>query len=82
MSTSKVKNEASWEESARQQIDTLLYQSGWIVRDRSQTNLAAGPGVAIREAVLETGEADYLFLLAVKPLQRFRRSQKVTPLPE
>ena len=61
MSTSKVKNEASWEESARQQIDTLLHQSGWIVRDRSQTNLAAGPGVAIHEAVLETGEVDYLF---------------------
>ena len=48
------------EEKARQQIDTLLHQSGWIVQDRSQINLAAGLGVAIREAVLETGEADYL----------------------
>ena len=70
------------EESARQQIDTLLHQSGWIVRDRSQTNLAAGPGVAIHEAALETGEADYLFFAGGKPLQRLRRSQKVTPLPE
>jgi hypothetical protein len=35
---------------ARQQIDLLLQQSGWIVQDRSQINLAAGPGVAIREA--------------------------------
>ena len=48
------------EERARQQIDLLLQQSGWIVQDRSQINLAAGPGVAIREAVLKTGEADYL----------------------
>src|SRR5271167_1630073 len=48
------------EERARQQIDLLLQQSGWIVQDRSQTNLAAGPGVAIREALLKTGEADYL----------------------
>jgi len=34
------------EERARQQIDLLLQQSGWIVQDRSQINLAAGPGVA------------------------------------
>jgi len=45
------------EERAHQQIDLLLQQSGWIVHDRSQTNLAASPGVAIREALLKTGEA-------------------------
>jgi type I restriction enzyme R subunit len=48
------------EERARQQIDLLLQQSGWIVQDRSGINLAAGPGVAVREVRLETGEADYL----------------------
>ena len=48
------------EERAPQQINLLLQQSGWIVQERSQTNLAAGPGVAIREALLKTGEADYL----------------------
>ena len=37
------------EERARQQIDLLFQQSGWIFQDRSQTNLAAGPGVAIRD---------------------------------
>jgi type I restriction enzyme R subunit len=41
------------EQRARQQIDLLLQQSGWIVQARSQTNLAAGPGVAIREALLK-----------------------------
>ena len=46
------------EQRARQQFDLLLQQSGWTVQDRSQTNLAAGPGVAIREALLKTGEAD------------------------
>jgi type I site-specific restriction endonuclease len=30
------------------------------VQDRSQINLALGPGVAIREATSKTGEADYL----------------------
>jgi type I restriction enzyme, R subunit len=48
------------EQKARQQIDLLLQQCGWIVQSRSETNFAAGPGVAIREALLKTGEADYL----------------------
>jgi len=48
------------EQRARQQIDVLLQQCGWIVQDRSLRNLAAGPGVAIREALLKGGEADYL----------------------
>jgi type I restriction enzyme R subunit len=41
------------EEKARQQIDLLLQQSGWTIQDRSQVNLAAGPGVAMCEAVLK-----------------------------
>jgi type I restriction enzyme R subunit len=48
------------EQRARQQIDLLLQQCGWIVLDRCQRNLATGPGVAIREALLKGGEADYL----------------------
>jgi type I restriction enzyme, R subunit len=48
------------EQRAFQQIDLLLEQCGWIVQSRSETNLSAGPGVAIREALLKTGEADYL----------------------
>src|ERR1700751_6044336 len=54
------------EERARQQIDLLLQQSGWIVQDRSQNNLSAGPPVAICEAVLKTGEADYLLFAGGK----------------
>ena len=46
------------EQRARQQIDLLLQQCGWIVQNRSETNLAAGAGVAIREALLKGGEAD------------------------
>ena len=48
------------EQRARQQIDLLLQQCGCIVQNRSESNLAAGPGVAIREALLKGGEADYL----------------------
>ena len=56
------------EQRARQQIDLLLQQSGWIVQNRSQTNLAAGPGVAVREALLKTGEADYLLFAGGKAI--------------
>jgi type I restriction enzyme R subunit len=56
------------EERARQQIDLLLQQSGWIVQDRSQINLSAGLGVAVREAVLKTGEADYLLFAQGKAI--------------
>jgi hypothetical protein len=54
------------EQRARQQIDLLLQQCGWIVQSRAETNLAAGPGVAIREARLKTGEADYLLFAGGK----------------
>jgi type I restriction enzyme, R subunit len=48
------------EEKARQQIDSLLQQCGWLVQSRSEINLSAGSGVAIREALVKGGEADYL----------------------
>ena len=56
------------EERARQQIDTLLVQCGWIIQNRSEVNLSAGIGVAIREARLETGEADYLLFAGGKAI--------------
>jgi type I restriction enzyme, R subunit len=56
------------EQRARQQIDLLLQQCGWIVQNRSETNLAAGPGVAVREALLKTGEADYLLFAGGKAI--------------
>jgi type I restriction enzyme, R subunit len=59
------------EQRARQQIDLLLQQSGRIVLDRSQINLSAGPGVAIREALLETGEADCLLVAGGKAIATF-----------
>jgi type I restriction enzyme R subunit len=47
---------------ARVTIDRLLTASGWIIQDRVDANLDAGPGVAIREFSLGRGfgEADYL----------------------
>jgi type I restriction enzyme R subunit len=50
------------EEEARKQIDKMLIGSGWKVQTVSETNLHAGPGVAIREFPLKSGHgfADYL----------------------
>jgi len=48
------------EQLARQTIDRTLAECGWIVQDFSEMNIAAGPGVAIREFPLRSGFADYL----------------------
>lgn len=50
------------EARARQNIDQLLTDAGWIVQSRDETNITAGRGVAIREFPMKSGygEADYL----------------------
>jgi type I restriction enzyme R subunit len=58
------------EQKARQQIDRLLSAAGWAVQDREGMNLfdPAQPGVAVREAYLRTGFADYLLFVEGKAL--------------
>ena len=51
------------EARARRQIDAMLTASGWDVQDRKDMNLAAAPGVAIREFQTSGGPADYLLFL-------------------
>ncbi len=48
---------------ARQNIDNLLKQCGWIVQDRAGINLGVGRGIAVREFPLKTGFADYLLFV-------------------
>lgn len=49
------------EELAREKIDALLQQCGWILQNRSTINLSAARGIAIREALLkDRDEVDYL----------------------
>jgi len=47
------------EEKARQQIDKQLQKANWIIQDRLNVNLGAGPGVAIREFPTKVGPVDY-----------------------
>jgi type I restriction enzyme, R subunit len=50
------------EDKARENIDRLLTQAGWAVRDQSDANILAYRGVAIRNFTLKPGHgfADYL----------------------
>jgi type I restriction enzyme R subunit len=53
------------EQKARQDIDAALEAAGWMVQDRPTMNLAAGPGVAVREFKMAPGHgfADYLLFV-------------------
>jgi type I restriction enzyme, R subunit len=56
------------EEKARRDIDRQLEQCGWLVQDRSEMNISAGAGVAVREFPMITGEADYLLYAGGKAI--------------
>jgi type I restriction enzyme R subunit len=53
------------EQDARLLIDKTLIEAGWLVQDRAAMNLAAGPGVAVREFKMASGHgfADYLLFV-------------------
>ena len=60
---------SSPEELARQNIDALLTQCGWIIQKRSEINLSAGRAIAITEGLLKGGdEADYLLFVDGKAI--------------
>ncbi|MCL4865981.1 MAG: DEAD/DEAH box helicase family protein, partial [Gemmatimonadales bacterium] len=56
------------EQRARQDIDAALRATGWVIQDRDEMNLSAGPGVAVREFRMATGHgyADYLLFVGGK----------------
>lgn len=47
------------EQLARMKIDAQLGAAGWVVQDRGEMNLGAGPGVAVREFQTVSGPVDY-----------------------
>src|SRR6266516_6761461 len=57
------------EELAREKIDALLTQCGWVIQNRSTINLSASRGIAIREALLkDRDEVDYLLFVDGKAI--------------
>ena len=53
------------EQRARVLIDRQLVDAGWVVQDKKDLNLFAGPGVAVREVVMKPGHGRVDYLLYV-----------------
>ena len=72
------------EARARKNIDQQLASAGWIVQSADQANVAAGPGVAVREFVLEKGHGrvDYLLFLDGQPAGVIEAKPEGTTLVE
>ncbi len=56
------------EETARQNIDKMLEQSGWTIQNKNAVDLSVSNGIAIREFVFSTGEADYALFINRQPV--------------
>ncbi|MFI2649676.1 hypothetical protein [Micromonospora fulviviridis] len=70
------------EQRARILIDRQLRDVGWVVQDRSETNLFAGPGVAVREAIMAKGHGrvDYLLYVDQRVVGVIEAKPEGTPL--
>ena len=71
------------EQKARLDIDAALEAAGWILQNRDAINLAAGPGVAVREAKMARGHgfADYLPFVCMSTGVETRFINGPGPLP-
>jgi type I restriction enzyme, R subunit len=47
---------------ARDKIDKMLIDTGWVVQSKSKVDLSAKKGVAVRGYQTDVGPADYFFL--------------------
>jgi len=56
------------EEIARDKIDQMLMEAGWIVQSKKKVDLAASKGVAVREYQTDVGPADYVLFVDRKPV--------------
>jgi type I restriction enzyme, R subunit len=72
------------EARARVEIDRQLEAAGWVVQMAGEVTLGAGPGVAVREFVLEKphGRADYLLFVDRKPVGAIEAKPMGTTLTE
>ena len=51
------------EQKARDNIDALLEQAGWVVQSKNKFDPNAGPGIAVREYQTDIGPADYVLFV-------------------
>ncbi|NOZ36008.1 MAG: DEAD/DEAH box helicase family protein [Chlorobi bacterium] len=56
------------EQKARDEIDKMLKQAGWLIQSKKEIDINAGKGVAVREYQTEVGPADYILFVSGKPV--------------
>ena len=56
------------EQRARDKIDRMLEQAGWLVQDKNKIDFSAGAGIAVREYQTDVGRADYVLFIGNKPV--------------
>lgn len=56
------------EQIARDKIDEMLHNAGWIVQPKNKVDLSAGKGIAVREYQTNVGPADYVLFVDRKPV--------------
>ena len=54
------------EQQARDNIDALLTQAGWVVQSARKIDLNAGSGQVVREYQTDVGPADYVLFVGKK----------------
>lgn len=56
------------EQIARDKIDKMLEECGWIIQSKKRINLNKGIGIAVREYYTDVGPADYILFVDKKPV--------------
>ncbi len=56
------------EQIARDKIDAMLLNSGWLIQSKDKVDLSANLGVAGREYQTNVGPADYILFVNRKPI--------------
>ncbi|MDX1285852.1 MAG: DEAD/DEAH box helicase family protein, partial [Draconibacterium sp.] len=56
------------EQIARDKIDAMLREAGWLVQRKNKVDLSANKGIAVREYQTDVGPADYVLFVNRKPV--------------
>ena len=78
------------EQIARDKIDEMLREAGWLVQSKKKVDLSARKGIAVREYQTDVGPADYVLFVDRKPvgiieakdtdLRLLRNNPQTTPM--
>jgi len=75
------------EQIARDRIDAMLGESGWVVQNKKAIDFSAGLGIAVREYQTDVGPADYVLFVDQVPVgvieaKKGTMGEKITTVEE